>query len=531
MLPTSKISGVNSDNSRNIFEDAQMEPSEFYASTFKLKGLRLEQNKIEGTGPDLDFSEQAQPYPIMLIMEGGDKDWKKKLLGRNLLDSFALIFSQPGSHGVIATVLGRSSERTNGYTLWVAANSVRRDPPNGLLRNIEHWFTTRKSHEGYVGGCHVDKPDLQNSLWTAILRNCHSQMCMLLRNMCDRKQKQSKNTGNAQEWIKTIGDFAPYPYRRYWQDIQPGLLSVLQKLEEYSSDNLGPLAEKSTESWKKGNATDGIPPGIKAETTSKLEEFLNTVTTRCYDLLKSHEKSMEYFLEHCGETRAQDEMWLRQLRRFIYMMANYRRAWYDMVRFKTDHDSATLWIKCIPNSEYLKGNSIMLTPIFNAGVNMGIYDRAYERKFKREYANLSRKVLPHVHCEMRILDFVLGSRHLQNFFGYIGCSKGPCWLCYHTLKYMAPDFGMRAPHWKLYPVWEPPRFQESPQNREGFIKVLQFLDKTVKDRLDSAMNGQVKIGQYRYSGCGPDCPDVENTFLSPRKSSMPWLREIENNSG
>ncbi|KAI1139682.1 hypothetical protein F5Y05DRAFT_424595 [Hypoxylon sp. FL0543] len=483
-------------DSAHIFKDAGIDPAKFYARSFKLSELQPAQCGIEGIGPELDSGEQPRLCLIESIVEGEGKDWEKKRLGKNLLDSFALIFAQPRSGGVVATILEYSGEESNDYTLWIAKNFVRDCPFAKLARKLETWFKDREERERDAQGHHIHIPTSQNNLWCTILRNCYPMIRVSL--------KHASKVKNAVE------SSIPCP-----QTVPKKLNDILRELDKYFPETRGP---NIAQEWKNGG--------------SALEQFLDIITRLCYDLLESNMASPNALFRHCCK-ESTHEIWWKKLRRLIYILANYRRAWYDIVRFKTSHESATLQIQCIPTSGYCTGNSIILSDIIREGKAKGIYESRSRAEIVRDYSILpkleretkAKQAWPRVHCELRILDFLLENRDLKNVFNYIGCSKGPCWLCHYTLECMAPKIGMRACNLKLYPVWEPPRFQGSPQNRQRFIKVLQSLDKTIKDVLNREMKKQLKPRAYRYSNCKPDCPDIEETFLLPNTELMCQLEK------
>ncbi|KAI1411707.1 hypothetical protein F5Y13DRAFT_191015 [Hypoxylon sp. FL1857] len=516
---------MDSSNLGGIFQDAQLNPAKFYANAFKLHKIQVKQNKIKSTGPVRGSRKQARPRKISQIIGGECQNWKRGQLGKNLLDSFALIFAQTGPEGVVATILEQSSAESNIYTLWVARNFVRDCRFSNLAEEIGKWF---KASELHVKGHHIHIPSPNNDLWTKILQNCYPIICIHLTNAYNIKENENVELDDTQKWIKSLVASKSYQDKRRWKEVLDALPPILDQLNGYFSQKFDPNNKGSAEECEDGKSAP--------------TEFLDKITSLCYQLLESHKELTTEFFKDCCKTGTQDK-WLKVFRRLIFVMASYRRAWYDMVRFKTDHESATLQIRCLPNSTYCEGNSIMLTEIFEAGVKMGIYERDDEREFKREYPALERlekatkfpgrfgKASPRVHCEMRILDYVLENRDPTKFFNYIGCSKGPCWLCYHTLKFMAPGIGMRAPHWKLYPVWEPPRFLNSPPNRERFIDVLQILDDRIENLRRLAETRKRRPWEHRFSGCGTDCPGIEDAFLSPRTESMCQLEEAEKNNG
>ncbi|OTA65251.1 hypothetical protein K449DRAFT_431844 [Hypoxylon sp. EC38] len=500
-------------SNRSIFDDALLDAKSFYNSAFDLSAIRVKQIEIKDSDQELLRSgEKILPRQIGSIIESGGGHLRSQKLGRNLLDSFALIFAQPRAKGVVATAMERSSENPDNFTLWVAGNSVEDCPVLDLEQEIMHWFTTRELHKIFSSGYHIDEPNLENHLWNSILQNCYPSICITLEKVYYIKLEKGPELENIQTWIQGGVDSVQSHDITYQEDVLNTLQFILDQLDAFFLKGLNPKIGVA-QRWKNDNYT--------------IMKFLDTITMQCFLLLESYEEPMRELFKHCLKNLHEEgRLWLKIIRRLIYVMASYCQAWYDMVRFKRTYSSATLYIECIPKSGYSTSNPVILADRFKEDAETEIYQREEEEMFNRGFSHLqlpkeSAEHRPLVHCEMRILDFLLRTPNPNDFFNYIGCSKGPCWLCYHTLKYMAPEIGMRAPHWKLYPAWGPPRFQESSHHREHFIEILLFLDKRIKDLLNSAGNSPQET--HRYSGCESDCPDVEYRFLSPRTQSMHWL--------
>ncbi|KAI0181931.1 hypothetical protein GGR52DRAFT_526831 [Hypoxylon sp. FL1284] len=126
-----------------------------------------------------------------------------------------------------------------------------------------------------------------------------------------------------------------------------------------------------------------------------------------------------------------------------------------------------------------------------------------------------------VHCEMQILVFLLNHSNPERFFDHIGCSKCPCWLCHHLLKFVTSKFSMRRSSLKIYAKWQPPEFPEESPNRERVMKA--FRD------LDELLGLLVKLARWKLLKHHPtrsDNDDVEDTFVSPITDAMRRLEQF-----
>ncbi|XXG97689.1 hypothetical protein Hte_003996 [Hypoxylon texense] len=526
----------------DIVVDAQLSPENFYAKAFVLRDLQHQQSEIQET-LSLDRSlGQTHPRDIGLVVEGASNNQERSRLGKNLLDSFALIFAQPGPEGVVATAMEKSDTEPDTYILYLAKNYIDHCSLSSLATHLKELFKPGDANKGeeHIGDDLFRKQCLQTNAWNAILRNCYPSICKSvcetsdLAGFCSSPKEIRNKIEKARNRIK---DMVPH---KQTYEARRLLLSILKCLRQFFfSEESNVYRKRSKPTWKNKKHGPGEPHSNPASV--ELMKFLNQITHQCFELLESHGDAVRAWFPGVIDEKKPPkwDIWLNKIRGLIYSIASYRRAWYDILRFKVYHNFATLEFKFInyPN----KTTSIAVRCIADAGVQMGILKEGSQNKFIQDYRTslIKHKAarskhcpscmsvldpdssLEHylknendwaclwVHCEMQILNLFSEYDHLS-FFNYIGCSKGPCWLCHHALRNMTSKFEMRDSHLKLYPGWKPPPIVKSPQDREQFMQVLRLLDKELEERVHQA---KLEPGFMRIN---PDCPDLERTFLSPR---------------
>ncbi|KAI6089019.1 hypothetical protein F4821DRAFT_276575 [Hypoxylon rubiginosum] len=469
----------------DIFDMAGLDAVEFYTNASKINDEQIQQQEI------MDLNPQIEPLRIELL-----SDKKGRYVGKNLLDSFALIFARPGGPGVAATVLECSAKDPNTYTLWLATNdgaksySLRR-----LAKDIEDWFKNRALYEyqDTLPSDHPDNPDPKKDLWASILTYCYPSIVKFIQDTY-KILNEFRETLN---WIESAMDlFTPSEEQRAAHD---GITRILNQLKVDFGNRL------------RTNAANGSPDEnwIDDDPSDRVERF-NKITQLCFQELECHElsigeifqgliepKNEEEIQKHDREERIRKETWPRKentgickentwrqwdtqeitfekFRRLIYVIANYRRAWYNLVHFKAQGSNYILQIRTISMPEGQR--HLPRTRLF---------------------------------CGMQILEFLLESDHPNNFFSYIGCSKGPCWFSYHTLKCVAPEFEMREPNLKIYNAWGPPKVPGDSSYQHRLIKVLRILDEKMREAAN-------KGGNLERRAALPDTPDVEKRFVSLR---------------
>ncbi|KAI0884733.1 uncharacterized protein GGS22DRAFT_200429 [Annulohypoxylon maeteangense] len=477
MSSKDNIANVNTDDHtddpEDILECAQLNSVIFHSKLFTLNIMNQQQDRISGPTPSYNPSKVVRPHAIEEIVSGPCSDEVKKQLGENLLDSFALIFARPGSDGVTATAMEWDSKNPSRYILHVARNSGEDSLSSYLVSRIQVWFET--PHDNYV-----DNPDITNEFWQEIVQSCYPNIKKSMFETCYVK-------------LQNVYDKDEYPFEdlrnliidvactKSDDEIPPqakGLVYVLD-IVYYLSDYDLVWTRESTY-FRLGDLTS-IP-------TKKDLKLIHKLIHICYELLESYLVPMDDLIHQCRRRCREigyvdrkieyPETFLLRTRRLVHIIAEYRRAWFDMVRFKIDHREASLQIRIVPLDKFtvsMKLESIGNEPyrtevskIINEleeciakclnNQSHSSVDPSTVRRKPRDLSWQGRilKIWDHapfvVHCEMQILELLL-RQGSSKFFNYIGCSKGACWLCYHAITMMAPEFTRREPHLKLYPRW------------------------------------------------------------------------------
>ena len=241
--------------------------------------------------------------------------------------------------------------------------------------------------------------------------------------------------------------------------------------------------------------------------------------------------------------------------RIFYLLANYRRAYYDIRRFREEQGKVRFDIEFVgmcngSSFEY----SVVKECIMNTAVEMGLRPSANEdwppgqfmvKRTECDNLDCHRHTIEQedgicsalgfdckdcehtvlenmpekpqlemwIYCEMQLLQEVLENGKQASSYDYIGCSKGSCWLCHHALINMTKDFKMRQPHLKVCATWVPPPFEHSPQNRARFKEVLRALDGEMRKLVKPTNNAVKHFAQ-------PNCPDATDHFYSPRTRAV-----------
>ncbi|KAI0900450.1 hypothetical protein F4806DRAFT_448684 [Annulohypoxylon nitens] len=172
MSSQSDIPNVCSNTNGDIFACAQLNPAKFHAKVLALGDMNFQQAEDGKLTLEKDASTM-QPINVKELLRRVDGDEDLDKLGKNLLDSFALIFAQPGPEGVIATVMERKNP--NSYVLYVAKNYGIYDHLTRLANDIKSWFRMRGPYPVKAGNVqsHIDNPTFENSYWRQILWDCY----------------------------------------------------------------------------------------------------------------------------------------------------------------------------------------------------------------------------------------------------------------------------------------------------------------------------------------------------------------------
>ncbi|KAI2473385.1 hypothetical protein F4781DRAFT_427399 [Annulohypoxylon bovei var. microspora] len=305
-----------SPSKKTVFQPAQLNPAEFRANVFALSDVGLQQKEIQNITSISNPSRLIRPRSIGLIIEGVDNYEKKDSLGKNLLDSFALIFARPGAMGVTATAMKWDGKEPREYVLYVAMNFGNDKLFPKLSSDIERWFATTSLYDTKerLQNDHVNNPDSENTLWKSILYNCYPSIRKSLYETCYMKAskiaaKDAYHFRHVRDMILLVS--CPKPGDTIPPEAE-GLLSVLDHMNDLIHDHLY---------WKPGDGRS--TPLLKSlkPATPKDINHVHEITNICYELLESYKCPVEDLIERC-----QIQYSLRKFRRLIHIMASYCRA-------------------------------------------------------------------------------------------------------------------------------------------------------------------------------------------------------------
>ncbi|KAI0002804.1 hypothetical protein F4779DRAFT_634973 [Xylariaceae sp. FL0662B] len=118
-----------------------------------------------------------------------------------------------------------------------------------------------------------------------------------------------------------------------------------------------------------------------------------------------------------------------------------------------------------------------------------------------------KKISCYMHCEMQLLQDLTSSDldRLKGLSRYFGCSKAPCWLCWHVLKNTRREFEMREPHLKVYARWEPPTIRD--MDKVCFEDVLFQLQQELKQKFEDR-----SVFEHREIGPDSGPPQQRGSF-------------------
>ncbi|KAI1479455.1 hypothetical protein F4774DRAFT_409887 [Daldinia eschscholtzii] len=496
-------------------EESGTPSDEFYANAFVLHFQGLQQTDTDGIFQDIPRPETTHPGPQLVedLIQDVERNVDKKRLGQNLLDSFALILARPGGKGVVAVAVEKNKNQ-NIYTLHVSINSASNNALSPLAEEIQKWFNDRKQDT-------VESGDL----WNDILRNCCENISTSIANACIgcTQEAKAKKLMDTLIYIESLD----IPLDKAGIEVKKRVAKILTLLASFFSTSSSVYSEILALEKSEDAAIYALRR-IDLISTGPVLCFLSDITKECFELLETHAWAMEkYFRDlytklrgkrNKGETpghkkRLNYRKLLRRVRSLIYTISKYLRAWYDIVHFKAHCNSATLLFDFGPGQVHRSGGRRLdFDKILSQAAQLGIFDEANKESMKAFHDVRQNCISAWNHCEMQMLEFVLAKEE-SRFYNYIGCSKGPCWLCYHVLVNMTSQFEMRPSHFKLYPRWLPPNFTKDQAHKEQFVAVLKLLTKEMRRLIDLR-----KGGEYQPRNAKPDCPDDEDTFLSLREA-------------
>ncbi|OTB12926.1 hypothetical protein K445DRAFT_25054 [Daldinia sp. EC12] len=498
-------------------EESGTPSDEFYANAFVLHSQGLQQTDTEGIFQNIPRPETTRPGPQLVedLIQDVGSNVDKKLLGQNLLDSFALILARPGGKGVVAVVIEKQKDQ-NTYKLHVSMNNTPNKASKLLAEKIQEWFSNRGQDTVESGHLRA-----QSILWDDILRNCCQNISTSIANACIGGTEEEKHE-LLQGTLLYVRNLNITLNKRGEEEKKVekvlDLLSTFFNTSASNNSNISNLgASRGVSIYSERREY--------AHGNGRMLRFLHDITEECFGLVESHAAAMRNYLNDLNnklqrklEGKASEDVenhrrLLGRVRSLIYTIAKYVRAWYDIVHFKAHCNSADLVFNFdLGEGRRPGGCGLDFDKILSQAAQLGIFDEANKESMEAFHDVEQNCISAWNHCEMQMLEFVLAKEE-SRFYNYVGCSKGPCWLCYHVLVNMTSQFEMRPSHFKLYPRWLPPNFTKDQAHKERFVAVLKLLTKEMRRLIDLR-----KGGEYRPRNAKPDCPDDEDTFLSLREA-------------
>lgn len=376
------------------------------------------------------------------------------------------------------------------YTLHISKNNPSANRLIPLAREIKTWFTDRTTDaENTV------TLSRQSRLWRCILRNCYYNISKSIFEACIGETQEEKKL-ELSDTLESIKDIVFNDVPSGLLEARKGTVDVLRSLDTFFSGSPSVYSKICN------------LPRTNDVLNEEAIEFLYDFMQLCFNLAETRAQYIKEFFDTLN-TRFRDkhnrQILLGKIRKLIYTMSNYPRAWYDIVYFKNQHDSATLQINFQLGQVSTTSGPYELewSGISDTVIETGMLDEETVARMTDSCNVRYNPVSILQHCEMQMLRFLL-PRSISNYFNYIGCSRGPCWLCYHVLVNIRSKFNMRQSHLKLYAQWDPPDFLLNQQ--------LQFLNEEMRRLADPTNKAN-----FIHRRINSDCPDNEETFLSPRK--------------
>ncbi|KAH9883946.1 hypothetical protein F4778DRAFT_582766 [Xylariomycetidae sp. FL2044] len=569
--------------SSGIFPAARLDHHLFYAKTFILAKLHQQQDRITSQPPPLDSSSAQIPRPhpppprsISSLVSDPDELVRQRL-GRNILDSFALLFCQPGADGVVATAMSQLSDQPRTFGLVVSRNVAQHETSADLAARLHSWFQQDTFDDALlVRGVDVNP---SCAMWDHILAIRRSDIYLRIRDDCkayssdiDRLLATSISCFERQREEMSSSAINT---TKNGNEITQKLVSILEALRSTSKH------------WQSQTRSMTLDPTA----LQQLDDALRRITWSCFMLVESHPNDLNRVLaglNRGGSNSGQRPPpgWKTKFKRIIYTLATYQRAWLDLCRFRRDQGPIRLEISFSaapinsPSGSWVSLDRLIQegeraianwTPDWTNKLRKKSTTTAGEQQPRRRRdeslvsAQTSSLLLPdlpntnennppsqtirwaqtRVHCEMQIMESVLSNNNNDNnnnssssspspsssppssssgffFYDYIGCSKGPCWLCHHALAAMAPGFAMRESHLKIYGPWAPPTFLRTTEGWRRFTHVLRWLDDELSLRVARIGLGGAAaaapsggLSSVVVAAARPDCPDLFD-FVSPR---------------
>ncbi|KAI0850156.1 hypothetical protein F5Y00DRAFT_260888 [Daldinia vernicosa] len=318
-------------DSNPIFGRAGVSVEEFYANAFVLNYQQLQQRESQRRCEV--FQDWEDPRPIEDLIRGEVENDKKERLGKNLLDSFALIFAQLGGEGVVAAAMESNEDHTI-HTLHISKNRHSIDTLTPPAEEIKAWFMDR-----VTDAANTVTLSRQSSLWRCILRNCYRSITRSIFEACigDTEGEKKDELSCALRCIgRKVFDTLPSGLSK----AKKGILNVLESLETFFIGSPSIYYKL----WYLLGTNDVL--------NEEPIEFLHDFAQLCFNLAETRAQYMgdifdildERFRRESGDKPVKRRRALWKIRQLIYTISNYPRAWYDIVYFKVRNGSATLQI-------------------------------------------------------------------------------------------------------------------------------------------------------------------------------------------
>ncbi|KAI0002801.1 hypothetical protein F4779DRAFT_634971 [Xylariaceae sp. FL0662B] len=364
---------------------------------------------------------------------------------RNFIYACALILSRArkrpngsASNEVTATALAKSEQINNAsYTLYIAKNGHTSDFTKEIIHKIRNWVNERDERRSLS-----IKKELRN---VVILEHSAQRIESYLRCRENNKFKTCfealTDTINYVEQSK-MDDF-------YIVQFLVCLFRVLHKIEKYHN-------EKSC--WGK-------------------------ILESCHEFTLVYKQMISYF-KACLE-KYEIHPFIDNPVLFcidsIEKLARIPQAFDSIEKFRHLLIDKGGFLNTVPlEDEFVLTSSLELKNIRDQ-IDDLLENDDYG-KWKPKMKDLSDKIdkedpKPGVHCEMKLIAYLLSSAEektlkFDQVYDFIGCSKGPCYLCAGTINYGTP-FQTDEPHWKLYWRWGVPEILVSHMRIKYAIEKLQ----------------------------------------------------------
>lgn len=229
---------------------------------------------------------------------------------------------------------------------------------------------------------------------------------------------------------------------------------------------------------------------IKNEVSSN-SSSQDTILILCYEFTRDYADDISRLMAYLKRSRGRGDHILFVISG-IEKLAKIPRAFGDLFKFRKScitKDKDYFDIAPVPKCDS--------APECHPGMsNVKSYIKELERNptydhIKQELGKVIRDIKPQwttVHCEIKVLNYILEQAtkkefELREMYGFIGCSKRPCYLCAGTIN-LGTSFEVAASHWKLYSAWGLPKALLQNEKIVNALSSLWYrMDETLKDEI------------------------------------------------